>query len=167
MAGRAAFEAIKKVIELAMDSKIDATVTAPINKEAINLAGYRFSGHTEVYAHFTNTKDYAIMLAEGNLRVVHVLTHVPLRKACDLVKRERVLKVIELANKACKKLGIDLPKIGVAGLNPHSGKHGLLGWEEEKEIIPAIEEARKKGIIIIIAMYHDQGHIPLKMVGFN
>ncbi|MCM8899902.1 4-hydroxythreonine-4-phosphate dehydrogenase PdxA [Caldicoprobacter algeriensis] len=187
MAGRAAFEAIRKVIELAMKGKIDATVTGPINKEALNLAGYHFSGHTEIYAHFTRTKDYAMMLAEGNLRVVHVSTHVPLRQACDLVKKERVLRVIELANDACKKLGISSPRIGVAGLNPPAGKHGLFGWEEEKEIIPAIQEARAKGINaegpvspdtlfskakggqydIVVAMCHDQGHIPLKMVGFN
>jgi len=87
MAGKAAFEAVRKVIELAMEGEIDATVTGPINKEAINLAGYHFSGHTEIYAHFTNTRDYAMMLVDGDLRVVHVSTHVSLRKACDLVKK--------------------------------------------------------------------------------
>lgn len=187
MAGKAAFEAVRKVIELAMEGEIDATVTGPINKEAINLAGYHFSGHTEIYAHFTNTRDYAMMLVDGDLRVVHVSTHVSLRKACDLVKKERVLKVIELGNDACKRLGISSPRIGVAGLNPHAGEHGLFGWEEEQEIIPAIEEARKMGINadgpvspdtlfpkakggqydIVVAMYHDQGHIPLKTVGFD
>jgi 4-hydroxythreonine-4-phosphate dehydrogenase len=187
MAGRAAFEAVKKVIGLAMAKEIDATVTAPINKAAVNLAGFHFSGHTEIYAHFTDTKDYTMMLAHEKFRVVHVSTHVSLRQACDLVKKDRVLKVIRLANDACKKLGIETPKIGVAGLNPHSSEGGLFGWEEEKEITPAIEAAISEGIAaegpvppdtlfskarggiydIAVAMYHDQGHIPLKVVGFT
>jgi len=187
MAGNAAFEAVRKVIELAMDGEIDGTVTGPINKEAINLAGHHFAGHTEIYAHFTKTRDYTMMLAYGDLRVVHVSTHVSLRKACDLVKKERVLKVIKLAYDACRKLGFENPKIGVAGLNPHSGEGGLFGDEEEKEIIPAIEEARRMQIDaegpvppdtlfprvigrkyhIAVAMYHDQGHIPVKTAGFK
>ncbi len=187
MAGKAAFESIKKVIELAMENKIDGTITGPINKESLNLAGFHFSGHTEIYAHFTNTNDYSMMLADGNLRVVHVTTHVSLRQACDLVKKDRVLKVINLASNACKRLGIENPKIGVAGLNPHSSENGMFGWEEEKEIIPAIEAARAGGINvegpvppdtlfskakggmydIVVAMYHDQGHIPLKVSGFS
>jgi 4-hydroxythreonine-4-phosphate dehydrogenase len=187
MAGNAAFEAVKKVIELALQNKIDATVTGPINKESINLAGFHFAGHTEIYAHFTDTKNYTMLLADGNLRVVHVSTHVSLREACDLVKKERVLNVIRLADEACKLIGIDNPKIGVAGLNPHASENGLFGWEEEREIIPAIKEAQASGINaegpvppdtlfsktrggmydIAVAMYHDQGHIPLKVVGFN
>lgn len=187
MAGKAAFDSVKKVIELAMDKKIDATITGPLNKEALNLAGYHFSGHTEIYAHFTDTKDYSMMLADGNLRVVHVSTHVSLREACDRVKKERVLKVIKLADSACRRIGISNPKIGVAGLNPHSGENGLFGMEEINEITPAIEEARNSGLNaegpvppdtlfarakggqydIVVAMYHDQGHIPLKVVGFN
>lgn len=186
-AGNAAFDAVKKVIELAMQGKIDGTVTGPINKEAMNLAGHHFAGHTEIYAHFTDTKNYTMMLAEGNLRVVHVSTHVSLRQACDLVKKERVLKMIRLADVACRKLGIDTPRVGVAGLNPHSGENGMFGWEEKDEIIPAIEEARREGISaegpvpadtlfskarggmydIVVAMYHDQGHIPLKLTGFR
>lgn len=187
MAGKAAFEAIKKVIELAMAKKIDATITGPINKESINLAGYHYSGHTEIYAHFTDTKDYAMMLADENLRVVHVSTHVSLRKACDLVKKDRILKVIRLADEACKKIGIAGPRIGVAGLNPHSSENGMFGCEEEQEIIPAIKAAKNEGINadgpiapdtvfskarggqydIVVVMYHDQGHIPLKVVGFS
>lgn len=187
MAGKAAFEAIEKVIALALEKKIDATITGPINKESINLAGFHYSGHTEIYAHFTNTDNYTMMLADGNLRVVHVSTHVSLRKACDLIKKDRVLKVIRLADDACKRLGISNPRIGVAGLNPHSSENGMFGWEEEKEIAPAIDEARASGINaegpvppdtlfskakggmydIVVAMYHDQGHIPLKVVGFN
>lgn len=186
MAGKAAFEAVKKVIELAMAEEIDATVTGPINKESMNKAGHHFTGHTEIYAHFTGTKDYTMMLAEGSLRVVHVTTHVSLREACDLVKKDRVLAVIKLAHEGMKSFGIEKPRIGVAGLNPHAGDGGLFGWEEEKEIRPAVEEAIKLGLDadgpvpadtlfskarggwydIVVAMYHDQGHIPLKVVGF-
>lgn len=187
MAGKAAFEAIKKVIELAMENEIDATVTGPIHKEAINKAGFHYTGHTEIYAHFTDTKDYTMMLAEGTLRVVHVSTHVSLRQACDNVKKERVLAVIKLAYNAMRDFGIAEPRIGVAGLNPHASDGGLFGWEEEKEIMPAIKEANTLGINaegpvppdtvfskarggqydIVVAMYHDQGHIPLKVVGFT
>lgn len=187
MAGKAAFESVKKVIELALAKEIDATVTGPIHKEAINLAGHHFSGHTEIYGHFTKAKKYAMMLVEGNLRVVHVTTHVSMRQACDLIKKKRVFEVIQLADDACKRLGIKSPRIGVAGLNPHSSDGGLFGWEEEKEIIPAINAAKKIGINadgpvpgdtlfskakgglydVVVAMYHDQGHIPLKLVGFT
>lgn len=186
MAGEAAFQYVVKVIELANLGKIDATVTNALNKEAMNLAGHHYSGHTEIYADYTNTSRYTMMLAHENLRVVHVSTHVSLRDACDLVKKDRVLEVIRIANQACKDLGIQSPKIGVAGLNPHSGEHGMFGREEIEEIIPAIEAAAAEGIDaegpvpadtvfskarggwydIVVAMYHDQGHIPLKVVGF-
>lgn len=186
MAGNAAFQYVKKVIELAMNKEIDATVTNALNKEAINIAGYHFSGHTEIYAHYTNTKKYTMMLAHENLKVVHVSTHVSLREACDRCKKERVYEVIKIADEACKKLGIKNPKIGVAGLNPHCGENGLFGTEEINEIIPAIKKAQKENINvegpippdtifskarggwydIVVAMYHDQGHIPLKLVGF-
>ncbi len=186
VAGNAAFQYVKKVIELAMKNEIDATVTNALNKEAINLAGHHYSGHTEIYAEFTDTKKYTMMLAHENLRVVHVSTHVSLREACDRVKTERVLEVIRIANQACKELGIENPKIGVAGLNPHSGENGMFGREEIDEIIPAINIANEEGINaegpvppdtvfskarggwydIVVSMYHDQGHIPLKVVGF-
>ena len=186
-AGDAAFRSVVKVIELAMDKEIDATVTGPINKESIHLAGHFFSGHTEIYAHYTNTKKYGMLLVEDDLRVIHVSTHVSLRQACDLVKKERILDTIDLIVKACQQLGIAQPKIGVAGLNPHASDGGLFGDEEEHEIIPAIEEARKRGYQVegpvpadtlfpkaiggvydgVVAMYHDQGHIPFKVVGFN
>lgn len=185
--GQAAYDYIAKNIGLALSGEIDATVTAPINKEAINKAGCHHAGHTEIYAALTGTKDYCMMLAEGNFRVAHVSTHVSLRDACDAVKKERVLKVIELADSALRKMGIAQPRIGVAGLNPHSGENGLFGREEIEEISPAIEEARKKGIDaigsvppdtvftkmagglfdVVVVMYHDQGHIPVKMKGFK
>ncbi|SHI56524.1 4-hydroxythreonine-4-phosphate dehydrogenase [Dethiosulfatibacter aminovorans DSM 17477] len=186
MAGEAAFRYVEKVIGLAMNGDIDATVTNALNKEAINLAGHHYSGHTEIYAEMTNTKKYTMLLAHDNLRVVHVSTHVSLREACDLVKKDRVLDVIRIAHDACRDLGIESPKIAVAGLNPHSGENGLFGREEIDEIIPAIEEACSQGMDvdgpvppdtvfskarggwydIVVAMYHDQGHIPLKVVGF-
>lgn len=185
-AGEAAFQYVRKVIELAMRGEVDATVTNALNKEAINLAGHHYSGHTEIYAEYTGTKSYTMMLAHENLRVVHVSTHVSLREACERVKKERILEVIKIADQACRELGIEEPKIGVAGLNPHSGEHGLFGREEIEEIVPAIEAAKAEGIDadgpvppdtvfskarggwydIVVAMYHDQGHIPLKVVGF-
>ena len=187
MAGHAAFEAVRVMIDLAMKREIDATVTAPIHKEAIALAGHHFPGHTEIFAHFTGTTDFTMMLAAGDFRVAHVSTHVSLRQACDAVTRQRVLKVIQLADDACRKLGIANPKIGVAGLNPHASDGGLFGSEEREHIIPAIEDARAKGIDvegpqppdtffakavasaydICVAMHHDQGHIPVKIKGFR
>jgi len=187
MAANAAFEAIKKAIQLALDKQIDATVTGPIHKQALNLAGHHFSGHTELYAHLTNTKDYAMMLVAGNLRIVHVSTHVSLIQACESVKKERILKVIKLANDACTNLGIKSPRVAVAALNPHASDGGLFGSEEERQISPAIEAAKSSGIHaegpepadtlfskakaglydVVIAMYHDQGHIPLKLLGFS
>ena len=185
-AGEAAFRYVEKAITLAMVDEVDGTVTNAFNKEAVNLAGHHFSGHTEVYAAYTHTKNYTMMLARGDLRVVHVSTHVSLREACDRVKKDRVLEVIRIAWQACRDLGIDRPRVGVAGLNPHSGENGLFGREEIEEIIPAIEAARAQGVEvdgpvppdtvfskarggwydIVVAMYHDQGHIPLKLLGF-
>ena len=184
--GRAAFKAVEKVIQLAMDKKIDATITGPLNKEAMNLAGYHYSGHTEIYADLTNTKDYCMMLADGNLRVVHTTTHVSLKEACSRCTEERVYKVIRLANDVCIRLGIEKPRVAVAGLNPHAGENGLFGREEIEEITPAVERAKQEGILadgpiapdtvfskaiggqydIVVAQYHDQGHIPLKVTGF-
>lgn len=184
--GEAAFQYVKKVIELAMAKEIDATVTNPLNKEAMNAAGHHYAGHTEIYGELTGTEKYTMMLADGNLRVVHVSTHVSLREACDRATKERVLDVIRIADKACKNLGIESPRIAVAGLNPHCGENGLFGREEIEEINPAVEAAREEGINafgtlpadtlfskanggmydIVVAMYHDQGHIPLKLLGF-
>jgi 4-phospho-D-threonate 3-dehydrogenase / 4-phospho-D-erythronate 3-dehydrogenase len=186
-AGELAFQSVKTAIDLALQGEVDGTVTGPINKESINLAGHHFSGHTEIYAHFTHTKKYAMLLADENFRVIHVTTHVPLRTACDLIKKDRVLDVIVLLNEALTELGIKNPRIGVAGLNPHAGDGGLFGQEEIEEIAPAIAEAKKSGIQAegpvppdtlfalanggkfdgCVAMYHDQGHIPFKVLGFN
>src|SRR6185312_9667569 len=131
MAGHAAFEAVRKVIELAMAGELDATVTGPINKKSINDAGHHFAGHTEIYAHYTGTKKYGMLLVEDHLKVIHVSTHVSLRQACDLVKKERVLAVIDLLQTGLKDLGVQNLKIGVAGLNPHAGDSGLFGTEDD------------------------------------
>ena len=187
MAGNAAFEAVKKVIELALAKEVDATVTGPINKKSINEAGHHFAGHTEIYAHYTGTSKYGMLLVEDNLKVIHVSTHVSLRQACDLVKKDRVLAVIELLQNGLKQLGETNLRIGVAGLNPHAGDSGLFGTEDDQEILPAVLEARKRGYDVdgpvppdtlfakaatgayggVVAMYHDQGHIPFKLSGFS
>jgi 4-hydroxythreonine-4-phosphate dehydrogenase len=187
MAGHASFEAVKKVIELAMAGEVDATVTGPINKKSINEAGHHFAGHTEIYAHYTGTGKYAMLLVEDHLRVIHVSTHVSLRQACDLVKKERILEVVDLLHNGLKQLGETNLKIGIAGLNPHAGDSGLFGTEDDLEILPAVEEAKRRGYNVegpvppdtlfakaatgtyggVVAMYHDQGHIPFKLSGFK
>ena len=148
LGGEASFQYVVKVIELAMANKVDATVTNAFSKEAINMAGHHYSGHTEVYADYTHTKRYAMMLAHEDLRVVHVSTHVSLSEACRRVKKERVLDCIHMANDAMKAIGIANPKIGVAGLNPHCGENGMFGTEEVEEIQPAIDAALAEGINI-------------------
>ena len=185
--GEASFQYVVYAIKLAMDGKAAAVTTAPISKEAINMAGHHYSGHTEIFAEYTGTRDYAMLLASENLRVIHVTTHCALSEACRLIRKERVLTVIKLADKGCRMLGITNPRISVAGLNPHCSEDGLFGTEEATEIIPAIQEAQSLGIDvkgpespdtvfvkckagmydIVVAMYHDQGHIPLKLNGFQ
>ena len=187
MCGEASFQSVKKVIELALAGDVDATVTGPINKKSINEAGHHFAGHTEIYAHYTNTKKYAMLLVEDNINVIHVSTHVSLRQACDLVKKERILQVIDLLRSGLQQLGKTNLKIGVAGLNPHAGDSGLFGTEDNEEILPAVEEAKRLGYDVegpvppdtmfakaamgayggVVAMYHDQGHIPFKLAGFK
>jgi len=187
MCGEASFQSVKKVIELAMGGDVDATVTGPINKKSINEAGHHFAGHTEIYAHYTNTKKYAMLLVEDNINVIHVSTHVSLRQACDLVKKDRILQVIDLLRSGLIQLGKTNLKIGVAGLNPHAGDSGLFGTEDDEEILPAVKEAKRLGYDVegpvppdtmfakaamgayggVVAMYHDQGHIPFKLAGFK
>lgn len=185
-AGQAAYNSIVAAIHAALEGTVDGTVTAPVHKEALKAAGVRHPGHTEIYGALTGTRDYAMMLADGDFRVVHVSTHVSLRKACDRATEERVYRTIRLAQDAMLRLGIRAPRIGVAGLNPHAGEGGLFGDEEILHIAPAIRRASAEGIDadgplppdsafararggqydIMVAMYHDQGHIPIKTAGF-
>src|SRR5690606_37704506 len=144
-AGKASFEAVKKVIDLALDGKLDATVTGPINKKSINEAGFHFAGHTEIYAEYTDTKKYAMLLVEENMKVIHVSTDVSLRQACDLVKKERIIEVVELLHNGLISLGEQNLKIGIAGLNPHAGDSGLFGTEDDLEILPAVVQAKELG----------------------
>lgn len=184
--GNAAFQSVKTAIELALAGRVDGTVTAPLNKEAIHLAGHHYDGHTEIYAKLTDSKQYSMMLADGNLRVAHVTTHMPLVKVSESLTVERIMEVIRLGNSACKNLKIKEPRIGVAGFNPHAGENGIFGTEEQTVIGPAVEKAREEGIDaqgpfppdtifckaagggfdLVVAMYHDQGHIPLKIQSF-
>jgi len=185
--GRASLEYVERAIEAAVAGDVDAIVTAPINKQAIRLAGAEHAGHTGLLAERTDTEEYAMLLVEGDLRVSHVSTHVPLREACDLVRTERVRTTIDVTAAAMADLGIAEPTIAVAGLNPHAGEDGLLGTEEASEIEPAVASAREDGIDAVgpeppdtvfaraaggeydavVAMYHDQGHIPVKTIGFD
>lgn len=185
--GGASVDYVRKAAGFAIDGLAHAIVTGPINKEAFNLAGIHFAGHTEILADLTQTKNYSMLLISGNLRIIHVTTHVSMRNACDLITKERVFEVICLAKEAMTLLGIGEPKIGVAGFNAHCSENGLFGDEEAVAIIPAIEAAKNIGINadgpvppdtvfvkaqsgmydVVVAMYHDQGHIPLKLSGFK
>lgn len=186
-AGAAAFEYVKRATELALKGEVRAVCTAPLNKEAMHLGGYKYPGHTEILAELTGTKDYAMMLVADDLRVIHVSTHVSLKEAIERVRPERELAVIRLARDALLKLGVSKPKIAVAGLNPHAGENGLFGNEDAERIRPAIEQAVEEGIEasgpwaadtvftrarngefdMVVVQYHDQGHVPIKLMGFE
>jgi len=185
--GKACVSYIKKAVELALNKHVDGIVTAPISKEALKMAGFKWPGHTEMLADLTNTKDYTMMLIGKPLRVILVTIHTALKNVPDLITKSKVLKTIRLAKKACDMLNIRNPRIAVAGLNPHAGEAGIFGDEEIKKIIPAVKEAIKeripvsgpyppdtifhkayKGDVdIVVCMYHDQGLIPLKMIAFD
>ncbi|MDS0295756.1 4-hydroxythreonine-4-phosphate dehydrogenase PdxA [Halogeometricum luteum] len=184
--GAASLRYVERAIELAVAGEIDAITTAPINKQSTGLAGSEYAGHTGMLADYTDTENYSMMLVEDDLRVTHVSTHVPLREACDLVTTESVLETVRLTDEALRDLGVDSPSVGVAGLNPHASDGGLLGDEDDAEIRPAVERAREEGIDAtgpespdtvyvraargefdcVVSMYHDQGHVPIKMLGF-
>ncbi|PSP43202.1 4-hydroxythreonine-4-phosphate dehydrogenase PdxA [Halobacteriales archaeon QH_6_64_20] len=185
--GRASLEYVERAIELAQEGAIDAIATAPINKGATRLAGAEHAGHTGLLAERTGVSEYSMMLIEGPLRVTHVSTHVPLREAIDRVTTDRVASTIDVTDGALRDLGLENPTVAVAGLNPHAGEDGLLGSEDAGEIAPAVENARKGGIDVegpispdtvyvraaggefdcVVSMYHDQGHIPIKTLGFG
>jgi len=185
--GAASLEYVERAIDLAISGAVDAITTAPINKQATRLAGSQHAGHTGLLAARTDTDDYSMMLVEDDLRVTHVSTHVPLREACDRVTEDAVLSTVEVTDRALREMGVANPEIAVAGLNPHASDGGLLGETEADEIRPAVERAEAAGIDAdgpkspdtvyvqaasgdydcVVSMYHDQGHIPIKMLGFS
>ena len=185
--GKAVVEYIKKAAKLAMDHDVDAVVTAPINKEMMNAAGHDYSGHTELFADLTGTREFGMMFVGGGLRLILATTHLALKDVSGHITKAGVLKTIRLAHRAAQSFGVEAPRIGVAGLNPHAGEGGLFGNEEWDEILPAVIEARAEGINasdplpadtlfykarnnyfdIVVAMYHDQGLGPLKMLAFG
>lgn len=186
-AGNAAVEYVNKACDMALAGEVDAIVTAPLNKAAMNLAGFHFAGHTELLADRCGAKQVSMLLTGPKLRVVHVSTHVSLDEAIRRVTRQRVEQVIDLADRSARALGFLHPRIAVAGLNPHASEGGLFGDQEESEIVPAIQAARLRGLDvsdpqppdtvflravqgvydIVVAMYHDQGHIPMKLLAFD
>lgn len=186
-AGRAAYAYIHRAVDLTLAGRVHAIVTGPISKEALFAAGYRYPGHTELLVELTSAVDSAMMLVHQAFRVAHVTTHARLRDACNLVTRARVRRVIELTHEALVDLETPDSRIGVAALNPHAGEGGLFGPEEDAEIRPAVEDSRGAGIDVhgpipadtifpklragqfdaVVAMYHDQGHIPVKLLSFE
>lgn len=184
-AGHAAYEYVKTAAELALAGRVGAIVTSALNKAALNAAGHHFDGHTGLLAEVCKAPGATMMLVADKLRVSHVSTHVSLRQAIDRVRPDRILKVLQLTHDAVRRLGIEKPKLAVAGLNPHAGEGGLFGDEEEKYIAPAIAQARALGLDAsgpwpgdtvffrtlqgefdgAVAMYHDQGHVAAKMLG--
>ena len=184
--GQAAIDYVREATNMCLEGKADAMVTAPLNKEAVTLSGRQFSGHTEYIAELCGATESRMLLASERLCTVHVSTHVPLRRACD-VNTERILRTIELGSTAMNLLGFKRPRVAVCGLNPHAGEHGLFGREDEEFIAPAIELARSRGLQcsgphagdtiflqasrgaydLVVAMYHDQGHIPMKLIDFE
>ncbi len=184
--GLAAIGYVKRAAELCMSGDADAMVTAPLNKEAVTLSGRTFTGHTEYIAELTGAKESRMLLVSEKLATVHVTTHIPLERACQLDQR-RIVRTIQLGNEALTLMRLKPPRIAVCGLNPHAGEHGLFGAQDAAVITPAIAEARALGIDcsgphspdtifvrgtrgefdLIVAMYHDQGHIPMKLIDFE
>src|SRR5829696_6229655 len=176
-AGDAAFRYLQRATELASTGRVGAIATAPLNKEAMHLAGHKYTAHTEILAELTATKNYAMMLVTDELKVIHVSTHVALKEAIERARPERELAVIRLAHESLKKLGVESPRVAVAGLNPHAGENGLFGTEDAEQIAPAVAAAVEEGIDatgphppdtvmmrartgafdIVVVQYHDQG----------
>ncbi|MFP7352306.1 D-threonate 4-phosphate dehydrogenase [Klebsiella pasteurii] len=185
-AGDLAYRCIKRATNLAMAGEVFALATAPLNKEALHLAGHHFPGHTEMLAHLTQTKDFAMVLYTDKLKVIHISTHVALRKFLDNLNQPRVETVLGIADSFLRRVGYSQPRIAVAGVNPHAGENGLFGDEEIRIVGPAVDAMKAKGLNVtgpcppdtvfmqcheglfdmVVAMYHDQGHIPLKLLGF-
>jgi 4-hydroxythreonine-4-phosphate dehydrogenase len=186
-AGRFAYLAVEHAVTLAKAGAIDAIVTAPLNKKALNLAGYHYAGHTDMLAALTDTRRSVMLLAHGDMRVSHVTTHVALEDVPKLLTADRLRRTIDLTQEALRDLGIDRPRIAIAALNPHAGEGGLFGRQDIEISTPVIEQCRAEGMDIsgpvpgdtvfvrlrarqydaVVAMYHDQGHIPVKLLGFD
>lgn len=186
-AGRLAYNAIDIAVRLALDGKVQAICTAPLSKDALNQAGHHFSGHTELLAELTGARDSVMMLAHGNMRVSHVSTHTALSNVPSRVTAQRVRRVVELTSEALRRLGIASPRIAVAALNPHAGEGGLFGREDIDVTTPTLAALTAEGHDVrgpvpgdtvfvrlragqydaVVAMYHDQGHIPVKLLGFH
>ncbi len=186
-AGRFACLAVERAVRLALDKRVGGIVTAPLNKEALNRAGHHFAGHTELLASLTGVRGSVMLLAHGGMRVSHVTTHVPLADVPGLLTEARLRRVIDLTHAALRDLGIARPRIAVAALNPHAGEGGLFGRQDMDISAPVIAEYRERGYDVsgpvpgdtvfvklragqfdaVVAMYHDQGHIPVKLLGFD
>lgn len=185
-AGDLAYRCIKRATELALAGDVKAIATAPLNKEALHLGGHNYPGHTEMLARLTNTKDYAMVLYTESLKVIHISTHISMRQFLDTLNQPRVETVIRVADSFLRRVGYSAPRIAVAGVNPHAGENGLFGNEEILVVAPAVEAMKAQGLDVtgpcppdtvfmqchegqydmVVAMYHDQGHIPLKLLGF-
>lgn len=185
-AGDLAWRCVKRAAELAMAGDVNAIATAPLNKEALHLAGHLYPGHTELLAQLTGSQDYAMVLYTDQLKVIHISTHIALREFLATLSQDRVKTVIEIADTFLKRVGYTDPRIAVAGVNPHAGENGLFGDEEIAIVGPAVRAMQARGFNVtgpcppdtvfmqchegkydmVVAMYHDQGHIPLKLLGF-
>ena len=187
MCGKAAYDYIEKSIELANRGKVDAVATTPINKESLRAGGIDFIGHTEIFGALTHTEDPLTMFGTNGLRVFFLTRHVSLREMLDMIKKDRIIDYVKRCTEALEKLGVTDGVMAIAGLNPHSGEHGLFGWEEVEEIAPAVEELKKQGYHVegpigadsvfhqaaqgkynsVLSLYHDQGHIATKTLDFE
>lgn len=187
MCGKAAYEYIAKCIELANAKKVAAVATTPVNKESFKAGGVNFIGHTEIFGALTGTADPLTLFEVHGMRVFFLTRHVSLRQACDLITKERIKDYVRRCTEALRVLGITEGTMAIAGLNPHSGEHGLFGWEEVGEVIPAVEELQKEGFKVVgpigadsvfhqalqgrynsvLSLYHDQGHIATKTLDFE
>lgn len=187
MCGKAAYEYIAKCIELANKGKVDAVATTPINKESLRAGGINYIGHTEIFGALTETEDPLTMFETNGMRVFFLTRHVSLREMLDMITKDRIIDYVKRCMKALEKLGVTDGTMAIAGLNPHSGEHGLFGWEEVNEIMPAIEELQGEGYQVVgpigadsvfhqaaqgrynsvLSLYHDQGHIATKTLDFE
>lgn len=187
MCGKAAYEYIAKCIGIANEQKADAVATTPINKESLRAGGIQFIGHTEIFGALTHTEDPLTMFETNGLRVFFLTRHVSLREMLDMITKERIKDYVKRCLEALRRLGVKDGTMAIAGLNPHSGEHGLFGWEEVNEIIPAVEELKAEGYDVagpigadsvfhqaaqgrytsVLSLYHDQGHIATKTLDFE